>query len=57
MITKYKLPNISQSKGNQKMKIVHLIEYNKKNTLFKNCAENEAGRLVPTLFLFFKKGL
>ena len=39
------------------MKIGHLIEYNKENTLFKNFTENEAGRLVPMLFLFFKKGL
>ena len=49
------LPNISQSKGNQTMKFYQLMEYNKTNIFFKNYAENEAGRLVPDLFLFFKK--
>ena len=48
------LPNISQSKDNQTMKFGQLIEYNKINTYLKNYAENEAGRLVPDLFLFFK---
>ena len=48
------LPNISQSKGNQTMKFGHLIEYNKINIFSKNYAENEAGRLVPDLFLFFE---
>ena len=48
------LPNISQSKSNQTMKFGQLIEYNKINTYLKNYAENEAGRLVPDLFLFFK---
>ena len=47
------LPNISQSKGNQTMKFGQSIEYNKRN--FKNYAENEAGRLVPDLFLFSEK--
>ena len=33
-----------------------LIEYNKRNILLqKNSAENEAGRLVPDSFCFFKK--
>ena len=49
------LPNISQSKGNQTMKFGLLIEHNKRNTFLQNCAEHEAGRLVPDLFLFFKK--
>ena len=49
------LPKISQSKGNQTMKFGQLIEYNKRNIFFKNYAENEASRLVPDLFLFFKK--
>ena len=48
------LPNISQSKDNQTMKFGQLIEYNQINTYLKNYAENEAGRLVPDLFLFFK---
>ena len=37
------------------MKIGELIEQNKRNIFFKNYAENKAGRLVPDLFLFFKK--
>ena len=49
------LPNISQSKGNQTMKFGQLIEHNKRIFFFKNYAENEAGWLVPDLFLFFKK--
>ena len=49
------LPNISRSKGNQAMKFGQLSEYNMRN-IFKP-AENQAGRLVPDLFLFFKKAL
>ena len=49
------LPNISQSKSNQTMKFGKLIEYNKRNILVKNHAENEVGRLIPVLFLFFEK--
>ena len=48
------LPDISQSKGNHTMKFGQLIEYNKRKIFFKNYAENEAGRLVPDLFLLFK---
>ena len=50
------LPNISQSKGNEMkfgMKFAQLIEYSKTIFFFKNHAENEAGRLVPDVFLFF----
>ena len=40
------------------MKCGQLIECDKRNFLFKNHAENEAGRLVvPDLFLFNKKAL
>ena len=39
------------------MKIGLLIEYNNRNISLKNQAENEAGRLVPDCFLFFKKAL
>ena len=49
------LSNISQSKGNQTMEFGQLIEYNKRILFFKIYAENEAGRLVLNLFLFFKK--
>ena len=48
-------PNISQNKGNQTMKLGQLIEYNKRNFFSKNYAKNEARRLVPDLFSFFKK--
>ena len=43
------MPNISQSKGNQTMKFCQLI---RGIFLLKNYAENEAGRLVPDLFIF-----
>ena len=46
--------NISQSKDNQAMKFGQLIDITKEK-FFKNYAENEAGRLVPDLFLFFRK--
>ena len=39
------------------MKFIHLIEYKEKIFFFKNHGENESGRLVPDLFLFFKKAL
>ena len=39
------------NKCNQTMKFGQLIEI----FIFKNYAENEARRLVPDLFLFFKK--
>ena len=31
------------------------MEYNKRNIFFKSYTENEAGRLVPDLFLILKK--
>ena len=49
--------NISRSKGNQTMKLGQVIEYNNINIFFKNHAQNEVGRLVPDLFLFFKNVL
>ena len=51
------LPNISRSKRNQTLKYGQIKEHNKKIFFFKNHAENEAGRLAPELFLFFKKTL
>ena len=48
---------ISRRIGNQTMKFVQLIEYNVRNILFKNHAENETRELVPDLFLFFKKAI
>ena len=39
------------------MKSGHLIEYSKINIFLQNHAESEAERLVPELFLFFKKAL
>ena len=38
------------------MKFGQVIEYNK-IFFFENHADNEAGRLVPNPFLFFKKAL
>ena len=37
------------------MKFGQLIEFNVRKFFFKNHTENEAWRLVPDLFLFFKK--
>ena len=37
------------------MKFGQLIEYNKRIIFLQNQAENEAGRLVPDLSLFFLK--
>ena len=49
---------MSRSKNNQTMKIGQVIEHNNRNIFFfKSNSENEAGRLVPELFLFFKKAL
>ena len=51
------LPNISRSKGNQKMEFGQLIENNKRDILFKNHVESEAQRVVPDPFLLLKKPL
>ena len=56
-MTIHVLPNISRSKSNQTMKFGQFIEYYRSNIFFKNYAKNELGRLVPDLFLFFKKAL
>ena len=37
------------------MKFGQLIQCNKRNIFLQNHGENEAGRLIPDLFLFFKK--
>ena len=37
------------------MELDQLVEYNKRIFSLKNNAENKADRLVPDLFLFFKK--
>ena len=39
------------------MKFGQVIEYNMRNIFFKNHAENEAGKLIPDLFLSFRKTL
>ena len=49
------LPNISQSKGNQTLKFAQLIKYNKEVFFFKIYTEIKTVRLVPDLFLLFKK--
>ena len=52
-IVTHMLPNISQSKDNQAMKLGQVKEYKKRNIFSKNHGENGAGRLVPNLFLIF----
>ena len=47
------LINISRSKGN----FGQGKQYSKRNIFFKNYGENEAGRLIADLFLFFKKAI
>ena len=49
------LPNISRIKSSKTVKFDLLIEHNTGKFFFKNHAENEADRLIPDLFLFFKK--
>ena len=39
------------------MKFGQLIEYYQRNIFIQNHAQNEAGRLVPDLSLFFRKAL
>ena len=56
IITIYVMTNISRSKGNEVMEFGQLIEYNVKNNfLQKFYTENEVGRLIPEIFLFWKK--
>ena len=57
IITIYTLANISKSIGSQEMKFGQLIKYSMRYIFIKNHAENEVGRLVPDLSLFFKKAL
>ena len=45
------LPNISRNKNSQTIKFGQLLECNQRNIYIKN----EARRLVPYHFLFFKK--
>ena len=52
------LPHISQSNesnGDQTMNLVNYWSITEEIFFFKNYAENEAGRLVPDLFLFIKE--
>ena len=42
-ITIHILPNISESKGNQKIKFGPLIEYDKRNFFLQKSSENEEG--------------
>ena len=57
MITIHILPSISKSKGNRAIKVGQLIKYSMKIFFFKDLAGNVIGRLVPDLFLVFKKVL
>ena len=49
------LPNISQSKGSQTIKFGQLTEYNKRNIFLQVLCRKWGRRLVPDLFLFFRK--
>ena len=51
------LTNIWRSKGNQAIKFGKLIDIRWEIFFFKYHPKNEAGRLVPDFFLFFKKAL
>ena len=51
------LSNISRSKDNHTLKFGQVKEYNKINIFLQKSCRTEAGRLVPGLFLFFKKAL
>ena len=51
-ITIHILPNISQSNGQN---FGQLIDHNMRNIFLQKLCGNESGRLVPDLFLFFKK--
>ena len=44
-------PNISKSKGNQKMKLSHLIEYNMRSTFLKKSYAKCGGETIPRSFL------
>ena len=51
----YILSNISQSKGNQTMKFVQLIEYNKGNIFLQKLCRKWGRETSSDLFLFFGK--
>ena len=55
IITTHVFSNIARSKGSKTMKFGQLIEYDVRDILWNNHAENEAGILVPDCFLLFKK--
>ena len=55
IITIHILHNISRSKGTQAMKFGQSIRYSARNIFLKNQAYSEVWRLVPDLFLVFKK--
>ena len=49
--------NISRSKGNKTLKLGQEENITRKKNSFKNHAENEGGKLVSDLVLFFKNVL
>ena len=53
--TKHILSNISESKDTQAMKFNRLTDHNMRNISFQKLSKDEAERLVPDLFLCFKK--
>ena len=51
------LRNIARAKDNQTMKFGQVTGYINRNIFLQKSCKIEAGRLVPGLFLFFKKPL
>ena len=49
-IVMHMLPNIQRSKGNDKMKFVHLIECNMKNIFFEKFYTQFGGETIPIPF-------
>ena len=47
----HNLPNISRSKGIQRVKFGQLIEYDIRNSFLKNNTQNVVEKLFPDLFL------
>ena len=55
--TIYILPNISRSKGNQKMRFGQVIEYNQRNIFLPETCRKWGRETSSRLFLFFEKAL
>ena len=47
---KHIVPNISRSRGNQKMKLGHLVKYNIRNNFFEKSYRECGGETIPRTF-------